>query len=373
MLTLDRFPKDHVGICTACKRGSGTASPPLQQRARPISVGQDTVSEHGQSSEEQLPEHVRQGVRNCATLYSNVDSSMPSSIHRQRNPHSVLPGSVTTYSDAGQYPSGRSTYGVTKPRQNGRRGRTQTSALRTYTSNNVNSQALHEGLTARKLQELKQLFRSLSQTDYNSFIRSLRRESEEAELTQSPPTLEAALDETTRSTSETQDEDSTAGITLYPVTPAVTKCIEEICELWDVPDIAYIFPKAIWPNPSTLWPIGVLREFREMAQEYPSQDSRQGISTKFTGLVQARRGRSNAKSQWSIVDARTTHAWAKEQYGSGGASDADEDDGEHHTAMLRSSQLPQSQATLTINMPLQGEASSKRPASLRTYSRKRRS
>lgn len=78
-----------------------------------------------------------------------------------------------------------------------------------------------------------------------------------------------------------------------------------------------------------------------MAEKYPSTDCRQSISAKFTKLVQARRQRSNSKSQWSIVDARTTHAWAKEQYRLKSASDADEenkDNREHgNTIVLRSS------------------------------------
>ena len=53
-----------------------------------------------------------------------------------------------------------------------------------------------------------------------------------------------------------------------------------------------------------------------MAQQYPSRESREGISGKFAELVKARRGKSNAKTQWSINDARTTYAWARKEYGS---------------------------------------------------------
>lgn len=184
-----------------------------------------------------------------------------------------------------------------------------------------------------------------------------------------------ALNETSQSTSEMQDEDSTASVTLYPVTLAVTKCIDEICKLWDVPDIAYIFLKAIWPNLKTPWPIGVLREVRDMAQKYPSTDCRQSISSKFAELVQARRQRSNAKSQWSIVNARTTHAWAKEKYGLESASDADEDDEDErqhaNTIVLRSSQPLEPQIPLARTFPLQSKALSKRQSTIRTYSRKR--
>jgi hypothetical protein len=324
MLMLDRFPTNHVGVCTMCERSSNTASPPPHLQSRPLHARQDNVSEYEQLSQEQPPQHIRRGAQRRTTPCSTLVHSEPSGIHRQRNPHSVLPGSVTTYSDAGQYPSGRSTYGVTKPSQRGRRGRTKTSDLPVRTSNN--------------LQDLRELFRSLSKTEYESFIRSLGREAD-VELPQSQLSQGMALDETPQSLSETEDEDSTAGITVYPVTSAVTRWTDEICELWDASDIADVFPKAIWPNPKTPWSIGVLREFRDMAQKYPSLDSRQGISTKFAELVQARRGRSNAKSQWSIVDARTTHAWAKEQYETESDPDTNEEDRGHaNTTILRSSQ-----------------------------------
>jgi len=374
MLTLDQFPENHVGVCIMCKRGTDTASPPPQLQSLPLHARRDSVSEHEQSGQEQLPRHISQSVQRRSTPYSALASGRPSSFHRQQNPHSVLPGSVTTYSDAGQYPSGRSTYGVTKISQRGRRGRTKTSTLPNQTFNNLHSQVPCERATTGKLQELNELFRSLSQTEYNNFIRSLSRDVQEVEPPQNQLLQEVALNETSRSTSETQDEDSTADVTLYPVTSAVTKCIDEICKLWNVPDIAYIFPKAIWPNPKTPWPIGVLKEFRDMAQKYPNTDCRQSISSKFAELVQARRRRSNAKSQWSIVDARTTHAWAKEQYGLESASDADEDDEddrEHsNTIVLRSSQPPRPQVPLARTFPLQSKALSKRQYTIRTYSRK---
>jgi hypothetical protein len=62
---------------------------------------------------------------------------------------------------------------------------------------------------------------------------------------------ETEQNEASQSTSETEDEDLTANVTLYPVTAAVTRCTNKICELWDIPDIACIFPKAIWLNPKT--------------------------------------------------------------------------------------------------------------------------
>ena len=70
-----------------------------------------------------------------------------------------------------------------------------------------------------------------------------------------------ALNKASQSTSETQDKDLTANLILHPVLSAVTRCIDDICKLWDILDIAYIFLKIIWLNLKTPWPIGVLKEF----------------------------------------------------------------------------------------------------------------
>ena len=86
-----------------------------------------------------------------------------------------------------------------------------------------------------------------------------------------------------------------------------------------------------------------------MAQEYPDIESRKGISTKFAELVKKRRERSNAKSQWSIVDARTTYAWAREQYGVHSAFNQDNKEYDNATGVRssRRQRQPSGKASLS--------------------------
>lgn len=268
MLTLDQFPANHVGVCTVCTTSSNTALPlPVVQSRHSDNQQEDTDLEpelsdnrHSSYSERQIPIRARQRAQMHATSpLSFITSGLPNTRQR-RNPYSALSGSVTTYSDVGQYPSGRSTYGVTKPSQRTRNGRTKNSAIPFRLANNDTSQVSSEAVLARRLQELRELLNSLSQTEHETLIRSLSRNDNaryrEEDLLQSQHAQEVAHNEASLPTSETEaenagDEDTTIRVTLYPVTSTVTNYTDEICRLWDVPDISHVFPKNIWPNPKT--------------------------------------------------------------------------------------------------------------------------
>ena len=349
MLILEHFPNNHVGICKTCNNNRQVASPSSQLQTGSLRAREGTTATNEQSSQEQPLQSARRRGHNPVAPHLSYVVGGPSNSHRRRNPHAALPGSVTTYSDAGQYPSGRSTYGITKPSQRGPRRRTELDALPIFAHISRNRQLPRDKAMNDKIRELDQLWQSLSQFEHDEVLQDLRQRREAARTQDIQPAQEDKQDGASQLSPESEDEQSVAETTLYPVTAAISRCIEDICSSWNVPDIAHIFPNALWPKPGTLWHIGVLKIFHTMAQEYPDIESRKGISTKFAELVKKRRERSNAKSQWSIVDARTTYAWAREQYGVHSAFNQDNKEYDNATGVRssRRQRQPSGKASLS--------------------------
>ena len=294
MLSLQHFPIDHIGHCYACVRDRQRASPSDQ-----------ILQEQLDNSDPPQGATLRQERTQTAPVRANTAGQPPSSNPR-RNPRAFLPGSVTSYSDAGAHPSDRSTYGRNKPKpkrtkHSGPLPATQTRRL------------LQNKATTDQLAEVEALFQSLTQDEFNMLAdRRAMQNAAEPQATQ----LALPDDCTTASeTGETEDESTEGGVTIdYNVTPATARYTDEIVCAWGVKDISEIFAQEIWPNPKTPWSLSVLEAFLDLAKKYPNARCRKGITAKFAGLVKKRRSTPGAKTQWAIADVTATKAWAEKQY-----------------------------------------------------------
>jgi hypothetical protein len=294
MLSLQHFPIDHIGHCYACVRDRQRASPSDQ-----------ILQEQSDNSDPPQGATLRQERTQTAPVRANTAGQPPSS-HSRQNLRTFLPGSVTSYSDAGAHPSDRSTYGRNKPKPKRTKHTGPLPASQT-------GRLLQNKATKDQLAEVEALFQSLTQDEFNMLAdRRAMQNAAEPQATQL-----ALLDDCTTASEagETEEEDTEGGVTIdYNVTPVIAKCTEEIVCAWGVKDISEIFPQEIWPNPKTPWNLGVLKAFLDLARKYPNARCRKGITTKFAGLVKKRRSTPGAKTQWAIADATATKAWAEMQY-----------------------------------------------------------
>jgi hypothetical protein len=325
MLLLKHFPDDHVGICASCANYHASISPPEPQLVADSDYsGVNTTPRRGF-----LPDRRRQRQPNYIAYSTNGDTTRTHSNGSQRRRHSALLGSVTTYSDIGEYPSERSTYGVARPSQRRSRkghGPRIGQALHTVI------QRPREKAISQQLNEVEGLWKYLTNHEVQSLQRRRAANSQDGHAAR-----EVTPQETTHSSS--QDEEPTLQDTLPQcLTPNIRECVESICHTWDVTNVTDIFPIDLWPKQGTLWNLGVLERILTMARQYPASHCREGITTKFAELVRARRQKSNAKTQWTIQDANTTCLWAKEQYTSPVRSTLEPELYDNGATTLRSSQ-----------------------------------
>jgi hypothetical protein len=139
-----------------------------------------------------------------------------------------------------------------------------------------------------------------------------------------------------------QEEESTLldyGVPWH-LTTSMRQCLSQICEAWGIHNVKEVFLVEIWPKSGTLWNLPVLQLFLTMAHQYPLPHHRTEISSKFVELVRVRRGKQNAKTQWTIQDAKNTHAWAKHEYGSSPPEEAEVDVYDGRENGVRLSQRP---------------------------------
>jgi hypothetical protein len=328
MLSVEDFPVSHAGVCKECAQ---------ERRAqrRSTTLVSESVSDSG-SDLIQLP---RQNLPKHHSVPDSQRTTGSSSSQPRRSRQATLPSSVTFFSDIGQYPSGGSTYGMSRPGQrrlnktrvpqasNNRRSATLFTQDRTVDQELSEAEGLIQFLTSKEISDLRQrkASRALLHVDDNN---------DNDDDTIEPcnnPTRSSLPDE-----SNIPLENSLpSGLTVQ-----VHKCLVDICKVWGIQNLTSIFPRRIWPNEGTTWSLGVLQIFHTMARQYPSSTCRDGISKKFCALVTARRHTLNAKSQWTIKDANTTSAWAKQEYGTPPPS---QHESEHDSARgdgLRLSQRP---------------------------------
>lgn len=113
ILSLSCFPKDHIGICGKCIGDTLTTPHVSQLDNDPDSSRASVIPTQNQ------PLRIPQRGRVSTACFSSSNTMRLSNHSSRRNRNTALTGSVTTHSDAGEYPSERSTYGGVKPSQTG--------------------------------------------------------------------------------------------------------------------------------------------------------------------------------------------------------------------------------------------------------------
>jgi hypothetical protein len=317
MLSLDCFPDNHVGVCKACA--------PEQLSHRQSSVHNSNAGDLSMDEHQpiQFPPRLKQSAKDSSLHQRTTKSSIP---RRQQHRHATLPSSVTAYSDAGEYPSGRSTYGVSKPI---RRKSNKTQAPWISNTQRLATLRTPEIAVATQLTELEGLLHMLTSEE----ILDLRQRKADQAGTEHTNTTLAPPSQTVGSISLEYS------IPSY-LTSSIRRCLCLICEAWAVDDVKDIFPDRIWPKSGTLWNLPVLELFHTLTRQYPLLHHRNGISDKFAELTIKRRQKRNAKTQWTIQDAKETQAWAKSTYGSPPPERQEPDVDENCTSGVRSSQRP---------------------------------
>jgi hypothetical protein len=300
MLVLDCFPENHTGICKNCVEDQLVQRPSTKQSLD--SLGHDP----GQTQPTQRPCPPRRSRNYPSNYHNTAESSIP---QRRRDRHATLSSSVTAYSDAGEYPSGRSTYGVSKtnPRK---------------LNNRPVMLLAQEAAVDKQLNEVEGLLQLLTSKE----LSDLRQRRVDQAASNTPA----------------QEEESTLldyGVPWH-LTTSMRQCLSQICEAWGIHNVKEVFPVEIWPKSGTLWNLPVLQLFLTMAHQYPLPHHRTEISSKFVELVRVRRGKQNAKTQWTIQDAKNTHAWAKHEYGSSPPEEAEVDVYDGRENGVRLSQRP---------------------------------
>lgn len=292
MLSVLDFPAEHTGVCMECTQEQCGPDAPIihaSNNAGPV------TSRHQPA----LPSHQARQHQTSPWASQRATQSALSGPRQHR--HAALPSSVTAYSDAGEYPSGRSTYGVSK--QN-RRKPSKSHAPRAPNVQRTVTLLAQEGAVDKELTEAEGLLQFL--TSKEIMVLQQRR------VNRVNPSQQSSNYGTT-----TQDEDVTLENSIpHYLTPNIRHCVLQICETWDVQHVAEIFPTKIWPKQGTLWNLSVLQLFLTLARQYPTARHCRGISRKFTELNEARRRKVHAKTQWTMGDATATCTWAKEEYGS---------------------------------------------------------
>jgi hypothetical protein len=229
------------------------------------------------------------------------------------NPHAVLPSSVTSYSDVGQHPSDRSTYGVPKP---GRKKKPPPVPARvSYTG-----QLSRSGPTVRRVNEMESEVESLREVAHrgvgnNLPLRTRAGARARSKAAPSQDVEEHEDDVDSRSSAEEtvyEDEPPTATVHVFRANAVTMRLIDEINHAWNINKIERVFPQRIWPKRGTEWSKPVLEIFLSLAKKYPEEKYRRMIGAYFVQLCLKRRENPNAKAQWKIVDAKNTEAWANE-------------------------------------------------------------
>jgi hypothetical protein len=348
MLSIDHFPVNHVGICKRCTQQ-------LDQPSHSSTVHESTCpSPHtsfspGQDHTSQTLRKRRQSKASSPIRKQVTGSFLP---RPRRDRHATLSRSVTAYSDTGEYPSGRSTYGVSKPSQKRLhkrqtqqttwdRLRVQQSPAKSQT--NPLSQ-LQNRAVDKQLDEVESLWQYLTRGEISALQ---QRKADKEPLRQA--VKPGAKDNNSSSgylckgigdmsPQETSNQSSLQDTLPAYLTPTVRQRICDICEVWGVQNITDIFPRDIWPKVGTVWNLAVLGLFLTMARQYPTQECCDGISGKFTDLITARRHKLNAKTQWTIQDADATYTWAKSEYGLPVPEQEEVEDSDSDNEGVRSSQ-----------------------------------
>lgn len=196
---------------------------------------------------------------------------------------------------------------MVKPSQTGLRKR---SGLRVNKGLLIEGQLPGEKAISEQINEVEGLCQYLTSQEIHSL--KLRRATD----IQTSHTVQNSTQNNTTRISQDEDEVEPTLQDIMPtcLTMNIRKCLESICNTWDVRSVTDIFPVSLWPKEGTLWNLSVFELFLTMARRHPTTDCREGISNKFAELVRARRQRLNAKTQWTIEDAKATNAWARERY-----------------------------------------------------------
>jgi hypothetical protein len=280
MVTIDDFPAHHVGICEICTHRQ-LRSPSLE------SYESDCVS---------ITSTYRERTR--------VRDRSPSPLPPRPRPrprqdrHATLTSSVTAYSDIGEYPSGRSTYGKLPRKKSTKR---QSLPNRFSVNSARQSESVHD-----QLDEVEGLWNFVTTAEISELQRRRAHRAPDTQQT----------DQIITSDGNGSVDDGLEDLQSLPsyMTPTVRQCIEHICEAWNTQQLTDVFPRKIWPKEKTLWSLSVLKVFLTMARRFPSSACRHAITAKFVELNTARRNKLNAKSQWAIGDADATLAWAEKEY-----------------------------------------------------------
>jgi len=280
LLQLEHFPVAHVGRCKACNIRRERSE---QLDNEPLSHEEPHQSTHQQ----------RRDQTDTAQAYVPGESS---NSHRRKNPHALLPRSVTTYSDFGAHPSDRSTFGVSKPK---RAKKQPPGPARDGDTGGLPRSSATHGVVS-------QVDTPPGEVHILPVRARTRARSQAAPSRYPQPTGE---DESTAEGSE--DGGQQPGQT-YQANSAVLRVTEQIKQAWGVTDISEVFPKEIWPKLNTEWRVNILERFLDLAKQYPDKKSRIGITAKFKELCHIRRKMPNAKTQWTTADTRSTEVWAKE-------------------------------------------------------------
>lgn len=293
LLFLEHFPADHIGICQTCDDRRGRDSPSGQLQ-----------DEH--LSQADLPWSTQQQSRNRIAPAQAYVVGESSNSHRRQNPHTLLSSSVTTYSDVGQHPSDRSTYGITKPKRGKRRTAVAPHPDPVRISNTGQ-------LTERRPGEVEGLSGNVQRTTRSLPVRTAYSK---AAPPQDAQLVEEDVDAATTQSLAWGPIDSNnqlpEPVQVYKANPAVLDCIDKLIDTWDVEDIVEVFPKDIWPKANTGWSVDILNRVLCIAKEYPDKESRTKITAKFAELCQIRQSRPRSKTQWTVADVTATVAWAKE-------------------------------------------------------------
>lgn len=218
----------------------------------------------------------------------------------------MLSSSVTSYSDVGQHPSDRSTYGITKPKRGKRRTAVDPPPDPVRIGNTRQP-------TDRRPSEVEGLSRNVQRTTRSIPVRTAHST---AALPQSAQLVEEDVNTAIARLSVQGPVDSNEQLAepvqVYKANPAVIRYIDDLINTWDVENIVDIFPKDIWPNVGTGWSVDILNRFLRIAKEYPDEESRTKITAKFAELCRIRQSKPRSKTQWTVTDVTATVAWAKE-------------------------------------------------------------
>jgi hypothetical protein len=226
MLLLECFPQNNARMCKECllQRPTQEASTAEVEAEADLGLLQPRQSLYTQ-------------LHYYSALSRDAQVAESSNSHHRRNKHASLSSSVAQFSDAGGYPSGGSTYGVLNNRK--RQYRTQLPA----------SQTLYQQRPATVPPPIAEVGTQLSELEDSRVWLNAADTEQVAYLQQKVAMAKAQHNNIMTHTLSRLHLNNTTLLEYYIpsyLNKSTRRQLSQICELWQVKDIADVFPVDIW-------------------------------------------------------------------------------------------------------------------------------